>query len=177
MSPHDAVDAAIDAGLDAVVFTEHDCAWNGDELDRIRQYADGRLIVLAGMEVSCREGHFLVFGMKDYCALSAGMRVAELIHAAHAVGAAVIAAHPFRFDERQGCDCYLLDIDGVEVNSVNTSSRGHALAEELALKRDLFRFTASDAHSVTYVGAFYTEFPDYVRNEEDAASYILGKRV
>jgi hypothetical protein len=176
MSPQAAVDAAINAGLDAVVFTEHDCAWTQDELENMAHYAGGRLIVMGGMEVSCREGHFLVFGLSDYSALSVGMSVTELISAAHAVGAAVIAAHPFRFDERQGYDCYLLDIDGVEVNSVNTSSRGHALAEELALKRDLFRFTSSDAHSATYVGAFYTEFSDDVRNQEDVAAYIIGTR-
>jgi hypothetical protein len=175
-SPQAAVEAAIKAGLDAIVFTEHDCAWGSDEIERVRRYADGRLIVLSGMEVSCREGHFLLFGPVDYAALSVGMPVEDLIRLARLAGAAVIAAHPFRFDERQGYDCYGFDIDGVEVNSVNTSSRAHVLAEELASKKNLFRFTASDAHGVNYIGAYHTEFPDHVKNEEDVAAFILGFR-
>ena len=49
-------------GLDGVVITEHDWLWTETELDVLRQMHPD-LVILAGIEVSAYEGHFLVYGV------------------------------------------------------------------------------------------------------------------
>ena len=64
IDPEVLVERARLAGLDAVVITEHDYQWEADELADLNARADG-LVVLSGVEVSAREGHFLVYGLPD----------------------------------------------------------------------------------------------------------------
>src|SRR5205807_2515616 len=64
MPPQLMVSRAREIGLDGVVITEHDWLWTEDELDELRAIDPG-LVVLAGVEVSTRQGHFLVYGITD----------------------------------------------------------------------------------------------------------------
>ncbi len=59
-------------GLDGLVITEHDWLWTEAELETLRALAPG-LVVLAGIEVSAREGHFLVYGVTNPFALPRGV--------------------------------------------------------------------------------------------------------
>ena len=77
MEPLDLVRRARQVGLDGVVITEHDWLWTETELEELRAAEPG-LVVLAGMEVSCREGHFLAYGVRDPSALPHGIGVAAL---------------------------------------------------------------------------------------------------
>src|SRR3954471_2905906 len=85
-------------GLDGVVITEHDWLWTDAELEELRAPHPG-LVVLAGMEVSAREGHFLVYGISDPSALRPGVGVARLCGEVRRQGGAVVAAHPFRWGQ------------------------------------------------------------------------------
>ena len=64
MDPLVLIRRAQEIGLDGVVITEHDWLWTEAELEVLRSLAPG-LVVLAGIEVSAREGHFLVYGVQD----------------------------------------------------------------------------------------------------------------
>src|SRR5438270_3855805 len=99
MDPFVMLRRARELGLDGLVITEHDWLWTEEELDELRAAAPG-LVVLAGVEVSAWEGHFLAYGVGDPFALSRGMGVAELCREVHRQGGAVVAAHPFRFGQR-----------------------------------------------------------------------------
>src|SRR5436305_12650066 len=79
---------AEELGLDGVVITEHDWLWTEAELDVLRALHPG-LVVLAGIEVSAREGHFLVYGVHDPFALPRGIGVADLCQEVHRQGGAV----------------------------------------------------------------------------------------
>ena len=58
MDPLELVRRARDIGLDGVVITEHDWLWTADELDELRAAEPG-LVVLAGIEVTTKQGHVL----------------------------------------------------------------------------------------------------------------------
>src|ERR1700681_2341534 len=68
---------AREIGLDGVVITEHDWLWTEAELEELRAAAPG-LVVLAGIEVSAQEGHFLAYGVSDPFTLHKRIPVAEL---------------------------------------------------------------------------------------------------
>ena len=72
MDPVALVRRARQIGLDGVVITEHDWLWTEDELRELRSVAPG-LVVLAGVEVSAREGHFLAYGVSDPFAVPRGI--------------------------------------------------------------------------------------------------------
>src|SRR5437868_2217657 len=99
MDPVDLVHRAREIGLDGVVITEHDWLWTEEELNELRAAAPG-LVVLAGVEVSAREGHFLAYGVRDPFAVPHGIGVAALCREVHRQGGAVVAAHPFRWGQR-----------------------------------------------------------------------------
>ena len=73
-------------------------AVEADELAELSGQAGG-LVVLSGVEVSAREGHFLVYGLPDLRGIEVGMPLRDLIAEADRHGAAVVAAHPFRWGQ------------------------------------------------------------------------------
>src|SRR5437667_6169476 len=77
MDPFVLVRQARKVGLDGVVITEHDWLWTEPELDELRSAAPG-LIILAGVEVTAAEGHFLAYGVTNPFALPRGIGVTEL---------------------------------------------------------------------------------------------------
>ncbi|KJR40464.1 PHP domain-containing protein [Candidatus Magnetoovum chiemensis] len=176
MSPEQAVRAAIRAGLDAMVITEHDNIWSDYELNGLREQFDAQIRIFAGVEVACREGHFLVLGINDNRNIYFDMPAKELISFAHKNLAAVIVAHPYRYSIENGDISYNLDIDGVEIDSNNTNAHTRPLAEKLADHKNIFRLISSDAHEIDVVGKYYTSFPQSINTIKDLAAYILDSR-
>src|SRR5215218_5810840 len=74
------IERARAVGLDGVVITEHDYQWAADELADLAARADG-LKVFSGVEVSTREGHFLVYGLPDLEEAPCGIALADLLEA------------------------------------------------------------------------------------------------
>src|SRR5262245_33041818 len=85
------IDRAREIGLNGVVITEHDWLWTEAELDELRAAAP-ELVILAGIEVSAAEGHFLVYGVRDPLRVRRGIGVAALCREVHRQGGAVVAA-------------------------------------------------------------------------------------
>ena len=76
MGPFMMLRQAREVGLQGVVITEHDWLWTEEELQELRQAAPD-LFVFSGIEVSTREGHFLVYGVTDPFAVPRGIGVDE----------------------------------------------------------------------------------------------------
>ncbi|MBF0565634.1 MAG: PHP domain-containing protein [Nitrospirae bacterium] len=172
MSPEEAIDAAVGAGLDGIAITEHDCMWDSGGLQYLESVAGGRIKVFNGVEVSCSEGHFLVFGLKNMEGIHFGMRAEDLISIAHGQSAAVVVAHPYRFSYEDGEYCYGLDLDGVEVMSSNTTATTGKYAVRLAGKLDVFRFASSDAHAIDTVGKYFNVFPFTMDSVDELAGFL-----
>jgi predicted metal-dependent phosphoesterase TrpH len=177
IDPFDLVRRATDIGLNGLVITEHDWLWTEDELAELRQAAPG-LVLLAGIEVTCREGHFLVYGVNNPFALPRGIGVVELCQEVHRQGGAVVAAHPFRWGqpfweilrEQQP------ELDGLEVMSNNMDDESRRQAAAVARSWPLATLGCSDAHDLDVVGVCYTDFAADIRNSADLVQAIRQRR-
>ena len=67
-NPYELVHAALAAGLDGIVITEHDWLWPERELEELRAAAP-QLVILAGVEVTGRGGDVLCYGVTNPFAL------------------------------------------------------------------------------------------------------------
>jgi predicted metal-dependent phosphoesterase TrpH len=177
MEPFAMVRRAREIGLDGVVITEHDWLWTESELHELRGAAPG-LVVLAGIEVTARQGHFLVYGVHNPFALPRGIDVTHLCHEVHRQGGAVVAAHPFRwgqpFDDILRHDRPVLD--GLELMTNNMDADCRRQAARVQSEHDLTGLGSSDAHDEKVLGICYTEFDASIRDMRDLVDAIRGRR-
>jgi predicted metal-dependent phosphoesterase TrpH len=168
ITPHQLIASARAAGLDGVVITEHDHQWEPAELAELARDADG-LTVLSGAEISAMEGHFLVYGLPDLSGVPVGVSLADLLAEAKRHGAAVVAAHPFRWG--QDFDTILAahgdGFAGVELVSNNVTRETRTETERVLKTRRLPATGSSDGHQPEVVGCYFTEFPEPIRTIAD----------
>jgi predicted metal-dependent phosphoesterase TrpH len=168
---------AREVGLDGVVITEHDWLWTEPELAVLRELHPN-LVILAGIEVSAREGHFLVYGVSNPFALPRGIGVAALCREVHRQGGAVVAAHPFRWG--QPFDDILArekpGLDGLELMTNNMDADCRRRAAEVQARLGLAGLGSSDAHQEDVLGICYTDFAADIRSSADLVEAIRGRR-
>src|SRR5262249_46342162 len=147
-------------GLDGLVITEHDWLWTEPELEVLRALHPN-LVILSGIEVSAREGHFLVYGVTNPFAVPRGIGVAELCREVHRQGGAVVAAHPFRWGQpfTDILRSARPELDGLELMTNNMDDDLRRRAAEVQSEEGLAGLGSSDAHSEDMLGCCYTEFP------------------
>ena len=177
MDPPALLRRAGELGLDGVVITEHDWLWTEDELDELRAIDPG-LVVLAGVEVSTRQGHFLVYGITDPFKAPSGIGVAELCREVHRQGGAVVAAHPYRWN--QPFDDILREerpeLDGLEVMSNNMDADCRRRAGEVLRATGLAALGNSDAHHEDTLGVCYTDFDANIASTADLVAAIRARK-
>jgi predicted metal-dependent phosphoesterase TrpH len=164
-------------GLDGVVITEHDWLWTEEELTELRREHPG-LVILAGIEVSAREGHFLVYGVSNPFALPHGIGVSELCREVHRQGGAVVAAHPYRW--RQPFDDILAqqrpELDGLELMTNNMDEECRRRAAQINKRLGLCGLGSSDAHNEDVLGFCYTDFRAEIRDGADLVAAIRSRQ-
>lgn len=164
-------------GLDGIVITEHDWLWREDELEELRGSAPG-LVVLAGVEVSATEGHFLAYGVQDAFALPKKIGVADLCREVHRQGGAVVAAHPYRWE--QPFDEILREeqpeLDGLELMSSNMNAACRQKASATWQELNVAGMGSSDAHHESVVGCCFTHFDAEIRTNVDLVAAIRSRR-
>jgi predicted metal-dependent phosphoesterase TrpH len=176
IGPFVLVERARDAGLDGVVITEHDIQWPGDELAELAEHGRSRGVrVFCGAEVSAREGHFLVYGLPDLDDVPPGVALADLLAAVKRHGAAVVAAHPFRWD--QDFEAIVTEhgpvFDGLELVSNNVTPETRRKTEDLLRAWPMGVTGSSDGHEPAVVGCYYTEFAEPI---ESLADFVAALR-
>jgi 3',5'-nucleoside bisphosphate phosphatase len=148
-----------EAGIHAIVLTDHHYQWSPDELADLRRRADlpESLVILAGQEVETYDfGHVLIYGARTTIP---AMRISLLQIREQNPDAAILWAHPYR-SKRIPRPEQLLDplIDGVEIFNANYT----VLEAARALKDwHTYKFTATagtDTHGLSYAGAYPTVF-------------------
>jgi hypothetical protein len=177
MDPLAMLRRAREIGLDGLVITEHDWLWTESELDELRAAEPG-LVVLAGIEVSARQGHFLAYGVRNPFAVPHGIDVAELCREVHRQGGAVVAAHPFRWGQRFDEILHKSrpELDGLELMSKNMDADCRRQAAAIVRERRLCGLGNSDAHSEDRLGCCYTDFDAAIRDLRDLVEAIRSRR-
>jgi predicted metal-dependent phosphoesterase TrpH len=168
ISPQVLIERARAVGLDGVVITEHDYQWEPGELAELAARAGG-LKVFSGAEVSAREGHFLVYGLPDLELAPCGVGLRELLEAVRRHGAAIVAAHPFRWD--QDFTALVAEhgpaFDALELVSNNVTSETRRKTAKLLATHPMGATGSSDAHEPAVIGCYYTEFPGTIETLAD----------
>ncbi len=184
-SPDSAIDPYVllervrQAGLSGVVITEHDHQWAPEELAELASHAPD-LVVLSGVEVSAREGHFLVYGLPDLGEVGPGIRLRELSKVVERHQAALVAAHPYRWGQ---------DFDGIydehggifhafELVSNNVTPDTRAKTQALLDRLGGAAATgSSDGHEHAVVGCYHSEIADPVHSMADFVRALRSRRV
>ena len=178
LDPLKMIERARALGLDGVVITEHDYQWRADELAELASRAGG-LKVFSGVEVSAREGHFLVYGLPDLDEAQPGIALGDLLRLADRHRAAVVAAHPFRWG--QPFDAIVAQhgpvFQGVEYVSNNVTPETRALADALLKTTPMAATGSSDAHDAKTLGCYYSEFDAPIESLADFVSALREGRV
>ena len=159
IDPLELIEHAREIGLDGVVITEHDYQWEANELAELAARA-APLRVFSGVEVSAREGHFLVYGLPSLQDVEPGIWLAELISLVRRNGAAIVAAHPFRWD--QPFDAIVAEhgpvFDALELVSNNVTHDTRSKTESVLRAYPMAATGSSDAHEIGNLGCYFTEF-------------------
>ena len=160
LDPLELIASAKEANLDGVVITEHDYQWEADELAALSARAGG-LLVLSGVEVSTRQGHFLVYGLPDLSEVPPGLSISELVKVVKRHDAAIVAAHPFRWG--QDFLAILQEVgpvfDALELVSNNVEPDCRLEVEKTAKAHPSMGLTgSSDAHEARFVGCYHSVF-------------------
>src|SRR4051812_44903005 len=177
LEPDELVRQARVVGLDGVVITEHDWLWTENELAELRQTAPG-LVILAGVEVSAREGHFLCYGVKEPSRIPRGIGVASLCQEVHRQGGVVVAAHPFRWGQpfREILREQQPELDGLEMMSSNMDDDCRRQAAAVAATESWAQLGNSDAHEARVLAACYTVFEVPIQTTADVVDAIRSRK-
>jgi predicted metal-dependent phosphoesterase TrpH len=169
-SVEDVLARAVSGRLDAIAITDHDtCAGI-----RPAEEAGSGLVIIPGVEVSTRQGHLLVLGVRE--PLPSGRHVMETIRLARSLGAVTVLPHPYhmwrhgvarRVPESIGA------VDAIEVfNSRYIVGSANRKAARVARKVRITPVGGSDAHNARFVGFGYT----LVAAEPEVSSILSAVR-
>jgi predicted metal-dependent phosphoesterase TrpH len=177
MDPFVMLRKAQEIGLDGVVITEHDYLWPEGELEELREEAPG-LTILAGIEVSTREGHFLAYGVQDPGEISPWLRLTDLCNEMHRQGGVVVAAHPFRSQQQfdQILSALRPKLDGLELMSGRMNALCRQRAAQVYRADDWAALASSDAHHEDSLGCCFTEFSGEIHTMRDLIAAIRSRR-
>ncbi|HTP26468.1 MAG TPA: PHP domain-containing protein, partial [Anaeromyxobacteraceae bacterium] len=186
LDPREIVRRAREVGLDGVVVTDTNTL---DGLDEMR--AAGReegLLALCGVELVTDRGHYLCYFPQptNVPALpqmfgTTPWKVREVLERVRAMGAAVVAAHPYDKSVERPSGDFIFTLEGLSaLEGLNARRRGPAndLAIEAADHMSLPCVGGSGARPVLGdIGKAATLFRDPVKNEEDLVRQIRAGQV
>jgi predicted metal-dependent phosphoesterase TrpH len=178
INPSELIERACAVGLDAVVITEHDYQWQARELaDLATEAARHGLKVFSGAEISAREGHFLVYGLPDLQEAPPGITLAELLGVVGRCGAAIVAAHPFRWEQdfQAIVQAHGAAFDALELVSNNVTPDTRQKTEQLLRRYPMGATGSSDGHEPDVVGCYYSEFPGRIETVGDFVAALKRK--
>jgi predicted metal-dependent phosphoesterase TrpH len=159
IDPLELIERARQVGLDGVVITEHDYQWEPGELADLANRA-APLRVFSGAEVSALEGHFLVYGLPSLEEVYPGIELAELLPIVRRHEAAIVAAHPFRWDQpfQEIIVKHGPVFDALELVSKNVTRETRARTRAILDAHPMGATGSSDAHELSTLGCYFTEF-------------------
>jgi histidinol phosphatase-like PHP family hydrolase len=169
------VKAAIAAGLDAIVFTDHHRLAPLERLEALnQQYAPFR--IFGGIEITAQGEDFLVLGMRHPDLESPDWSYPALYNFVRQHGGYMVMAHPFRYRAAIELDIVQYTPDAIEACSPNTPADREIHIREIAARLGMPVMFNSDAHSTERLGTYYIELTDTPSDEQELIACLkLGE--
>jgi predicted metal-dependent phosphoesterase TrpH len=168
--------------IDGIVFTEHRLFNSDADYEALaRQY---EMLIFKGTEADSDCGHVLCYGMNEkverhFDLKNVHLSGRDLINAMEDTGGIGIPAHPGR--RHIGLVEHLENgydighaLRAVEQLNGGSSKQENARAQQLVTERQLFGIGGSDAHFVSAVGKFMTEFKRPVHTMQDLVEQLYS---
>lgn len=161
----DQVRAAIGAGLDAIVFTDHHRLAPHERLDQLNQrYAPFR--IFGGVEITTDGEDVLVIGVRDAALENAKWSYPDLHAFVRERGGFIAMAHPFRYHPQIQLDLDRYVPDAIELHSINTSPTHQDQISEVAARLGIPTLCNSDAHTTDGLGKYYNVLQAFPADEQ-----------
>ena len=187
LNPDDLIVRAKQAGLDAIVFTEHDTVWDYKSIEELRVKHD--FLVLAGVEISTDDGHILAFGIDKYVF---GMhRSKELASYVERAEGALVAAHPYRRQmpwfsrndeeyrtalEKASRNQAYQYVQALEEWNGRGSEKENEFSKRLCAMMNLPGTGGTDSHAISDVGKCATYFEQEIRDERELIAALKTQK-
>jgi predicted metal-dependent phosphoesterase TrpH len=166
------VERAATVGLDGLALTDHNTTRGLGRLGELRS-RHPQLRLLAGVEVSTRDGHLLAYGLRE--PPPARRPVEETAEWVVARGGVPVLAHPVRLVHGVGPRlASRVRVPALESVNGHNGASANARAGRLARSRSLGSTGGSDAHASRDLGRAWTRFPEGADSVEDLLS-ALGR--
>lgn len=153
-SAEEMVLAAIERGIDGLVFTDHDRLIPPRRLKELRR-KHSPFLIYGGIEVTVSAEHVLVLGLSASCLETRQWSYPDLHAFVRDAGGYLVLAHPYRFRDTIQIDIEAYTPDAIELRSKNIrptdEHRIRALAENVGAQL----VCNSDAHRAEDVGSYY----------------------
>ena len=171
-SAEEQIQAAIDAGLDAIGFSDHDRLWPKGLLQDLNQaYAPFR--IFGGIEVTVDSGeHILVYGIDDDRLEKYFWQYPDLHYFVQERQGFMALNHPFRFNPRIEVDYRNYRPDALEAYSNNIEPHLQQRIIGLAERFDFDVLSNSDGHHVRQIGRYYNVFETLPEDEHELAQLL-----
>ena len=133
------------------------------------------LKILYGVEISCKFGDILAYGLKSIPPKKKNIDAEKVIEFIHKQGGIAVCAHPYT-NRHEGFGDYVYDyqFDGIEING-SLDKKYHRLAEKAANSMDIPTLGGSDAHSVRQLNTFGTKFEKPIKSINDIVNAVKNK--
>ena len=165
-SAEEQISAAIEAGLDAIVFSNHNRLVPQELLQQFNfKYEPFR--VFGGIEIDINSEHLLVLGIHDPVLERRQLSYPELYKFVRDQGGFLALAHPFRYSEYIEIAIENFPTDAIELYSNNTPEDEQERIQTVAHRLGLHVLSNSDAHHTTEVGRYYNRLKRTPSNEQE----------
>ena len=187
LSADELVERSKEAGLDGIVLSEHDWAWNPDEVVALAQRHN--FLVMHGIEVNTDDGHILVLGPRRY---TYGMHhVRELARLVAEADGVMWAAHPYRrhhpwdwesdrewadaLDRGERNDAYAI-VSALEIVNGRGRRRENLVSHCIADRIGLPGTGGTDSHRIEDIGKTATYFDRDITSAADLIEELRAGR-
>ncbi|HNM78819.1 MAG TPA: CehA/McbA family metallohydrolase [Tepidiformaceae bacterium] len=166
------IEAAVSRGIEGICLTEHDRAWDGNDLERIARRSP--IPIFSAVELTTDMGHILAFGLPGPDAFSP--LAADVFSAAEASGALLFLAHPARDGLLRVSHETVEYFVSVETENGSDSRLQNMAAAGLAKGFRLPGIGGSDAHSRDEVGRAATRFEARINTDRELLEALRSGR-
>ena len=136
----------------------------------------GEKFMLFGVEISCQRGDILAYGIEYYPHANKHLQAEKVLRNIHAQGGIAVCAHPFT-NRHQGFgeEVYNYEFDALEING-SLDKEYREMTEKAAKTMGIPLIGGSDAHSITQLNTFGTEFEIPIKSMKDIVEAIKSKK-